>query len=234
MLQAKLTLLELDISSARQLLTQAQILAEDKGLHRLAQRISSEHDVLLAQLPQWEALPTQDAPLAEVRELAGVEPQLLRMVQQRAPEPLTTEPEDPVLLLILVEGGLTLFSHSFAAGQQLDEHLIGGFLTALAAFGQDALVESGAIDRITYQNYTVAVKSLETLLICYIFQGPSYLALQKLDHFISRLQDIPVIQQSLTAISRPDAMSKAVGALDAPVQQGLTQLLLEIFPSAPS
>jgi len=156
------------------------------------------------------------------------------MAQQRAPESPELHPEDPVLLLILTESGLTLFSYPFQEEQQLDEHLIGSFLTALAAFGQDALVESGAIDRITYQNYTVAVKPLASLLVCYIFQGQSYLALQKLNHFIERIQDIPVLHQSLTTITRPAALSKAVGALDAPVQMELVQLIAAIFPSTPS
>lgn len=150
-------------------------------------------------------------------------------MRMRAPDPPDLYPEDPVLLLILGEGGLTLFAHPFESGRQLDEHLIGGFLTALAAFGQDALVESGAIDRITYQNYTVAVKPLESLRVCYIFQGQSYLALQKLDQFLTRVQETPTLHHSLTTGSPNKLSVKARTAIAPVLKTELQQVITEIF-----
>ena len=52
-LQAKLALVELDVQGARRCLEQAQRLAKERGLQRLAMRISTEHDTLLDQLDQW-------------------------------------------------------------------------------------------------------------------------------------------------------------------------------------
>jgi len=228
-LQAKLALLERDVAQARRLLTQAQGLADDKGLQRLAQQISQEHDELLAQLPQWESLQTQAPALEEVHELSGVEWQLTRMVQQRAPEALELPPEEPILLLILTEGGLTRYAYPFAGGPQLDEHLIGGFITALTSFGQDALTSTGIIDRIMYEDYTVAVKVHTTLMFCYIFQGPSYGALQKLDQFRIRVQEIPDLHRPLTTPTPLEQKSKALGPLDALVEMELEQLIAEIF-----
>jgi len=189
LLQAKLALLDLDMARARRLLTQAQGIADDKGLQRLAMSISHEHDALLDQLNQWEDLMTQEASLAQAGEFAGVEEMLSQMMRKRAIEPPEIQPEEPVLLLILAEGGLALYSHPFVKTRQLKEQLIGGFLTSLSAFGQDALAASGSIDRIMYEDYTVAVKALEDLLFCYIFQGPSYLALKKLEQFMVHIRE---------------------------------------------
>lgn len=83
--------------------------------------------------------------------------------------------------------------------------------------------------RIAYQNYTIAVKPLEPILICYIFQGQSYLALQKLDHFLTRIQETPDLHHALTTAIRPDTPSKALGILDPVVKVGLQHLTTEIF-----
>lgn len=229
LLQAKLALLEVNISQTRHLITQAQALAEEKGLHRLARRISHEHDTLLTQLPQWEALQAQEASFAETSKLAGIEEELTRMVQQRAVEPPELRSEAPVLLLILTESGLSLFSETFTLRSQLDPQLIGGLVTAINNFGKDAFVGSAGIDRIMYHGYKVAVKPLEPLLVCYVFQGDSYLALQKLDHFLTRVQAMPDLHHALTTELPADLRSKALGSLDPGVISGLQQLTTEIF-----
>lgn len=229
LLQAKLALLELDLPRARRLFTQAQMLAEERGLQRLAQSISQEHDTLLTQLPHWETLQAQRAPLQELNQLAGFDVQLSRLTQHRAPEPPELPPEDPIFLLILTTGGLTLFSYSFSEEQHLDEHLISGFLAAISAFGQNALAASGAIDRIMYEEYTIAVKPLASLLVCYIFQGQSYFALQKLDQFLNQIKEIPTLINSLNTTIQRDPPSKALVSLDSEVTAGLQQLIMDIF-----
>ncbi|MFX0194775.1 MAG: tetratricopeptide repeat protein [Candidatus Hodarchaeota archaeon] len=86
LLQAKLVLLDLDVPRARYLLTEAQTIAEEKGLQLLAQSISHEHNTLLRQLNQWEALQARKAPPVEASELAGVETQVVRMIHKHLNE----------------------------------------------------------------------------------------------------------------------------------------------------
>jgi len=222
LLQAKLALVELDVTRARQLLTQAQAIADDKGLQRLARSISNEHDAMLRQLDHWEDLRAKEASLTETSEFSGVENLLTRLVRQRAVDPPELHPEEPVLLLILIEGGLTLFSHSFKQTRQLNEQLIGGFLSSLSAFGQDALATSGGIDRIMYEEYTVAVKPLETMLTCYIFKGHSYVALQKLEQFIESVRMNAVLWNDLT-----EAQQKSRVFTSSVLQE----LIAEVFQS---
>jgi hypothetical protein len=111
-----MALLELNVPRARHLLTQAQIIADDKGLDRLARSISHEYDTLLRQLSQWEAIEAQEASITEVNELAGVEELLTRLVRQRAAEPPELHPEEPVLLLVLSESGFSILTKKFEFG----------------------------------------------------------------------------------------------------------------------
>ena len=59
-IKAQLSLVRLKLREARNLLSQAQTIAEEKGLERLARKISSEHDQLLEQMDQWEELIAKD------------------------------------------------------------------------------------------------------------------------------------------------------------------------------
>jgi hypothetical protein len=59
-------------------------------------------------------------------------------------------------------------------------------LTAINARGQDALAASG-IERIKYADYILLLQPVEPFLVCYVFQGPSYFALQKLTRFTGTL-----------------------------------------------
>ena len=164
----------------------------------------------------------QEASLAEAGEFAGVEDLLTRMVRQRAIEPPEAQPEEPVLLLILAEGGLTLFSFPFEIGRQLNGHLIGGFLAAINTFGKEVLAEPGTIDRIMYDEYTVAIKVLDAMMFCYVFKGHSYLALQKLEQFMSHIRTDAARWKILT-------MARQEGRIIIP--KTLQDLVAEVFQS---
>ncbi|MFQ5819890.1 MAG: tetratricopeptide repeat protein [Candidatus Heimdallarchaeota archaeon] len=228
-LQAKLALLELDVPRARRLFNQAQAIAEEKGLEKLAQSISSEHDALLAQLNTWETLKAHEAPLVKARELSDVEELLTRLVRQRAVEPPKLQPEEPLLLMVLTESGISIFTKKFELGQQLDDQLIGGLLTAINAFGKDVFSEEEGVDRVMYHGYTVVVKPLNSMLICYMFKGYSYLALQKLEQFVEGVQASSEIWETLSTGTKTDAALKAVEVSGTVAEPGLHQLITEIF-----
>jgi tetratricopeptide (TPR) repeat protein len=70
LLQAKLTLIKLNLDDARKLLTEAQQIADDHGLQLLAGAISREHDRLLEELKLWESIKKTQASVAERLKLA--------------------------------------------------------------------------------------------------------------------------------------------------------------------
>jgi len=186
-LQSKLALIELDMKAARQSLDKAQLIAEKRGLRRLAMQISTEHDTLLGQLKHWEDIIDRNASMNERVELAQLENILMQMIQKRAETTPELPQEEPLMLLIITEGGITLFSKFFHTDHTLEDQLIGGFLAAINAFIREAFAVTGSIERIMHQDYTLLLNSVEPFLVCYVFEGPSYFALPKLEQFTKEL-----------------------------------------------
>jgi tetratricopeptide (TPR) repeat protein len=197
LLRSKVALLELDTKEARSLLSQAQLIAEETGLNNLAMTISGEFDSLLKEQAKWDKYVDQKASMRERLELARLEELVTRMVQKRIEEAPEVLPEEPVMVFILADSGLSLYSHSFTPQQMEDDQLLAGFLAAIRTMGSEIFSESGTMERIMYQEYTIAFKPLESMMFCYVFKGQSYSALRKLDLFIGVIQTSSSIWDAL-------------------------------------
>lgn len=180
-LRAKLVLLELDIEKAREYFFQAQIIAEERGMQTLAIKISHEHDLLLSQLRKWNELISKKASLAERMDLAEMQGTVERIVQMKMVDIPEMQKEEPVLFLIVAQNGLSVFSKPFLPEGEVNSQLLGAFLSAINTFS-DA-VFSRSLDRARLGEYTLVMKSQDPLLMCYVFKGQAFSAIQKLNHF---------------------------------------------------
>jgi tetratricopeptide (TPR) repeat protein len=194
-LRAKLALIHFNLKSARRFLTQAQKIAELYGIKRLAMKISYEHDELLKQSKMWESLKESDMPLSERWKLAGLNEQMEKMVKKRMVTVPKLSNEEPVLLLIVSEGGIPFLSHSFIEDKSFESHLFGGFLTTIDYFIKEIFSEG--LNRAVFGDHTLLMKAIPPFFISYIFKGDSYYALQKLDYFEDHLQKEGEIWQNL-------------------------------------
>ncbi|MHA2363958.1 MAG: tetratricopeptide repeat protein [Candidatus Hodarchaeales archaeon] len=181
MIKSKIAILELDINSARQLLGQAEQIAEEKGLKKLLMLISREYDSLIEQSDKLTDV-TDQVSMAERLEMAELQSMVTRIIKQKTDRPKLLE-EEAVLFLIVGKSGLSIYCKQFAEESLLEEQLIGGFLTAINAFTDETFSDSGAIDGIKHKDYTLLMKPIDNLLGCYVFKGQSYFALQKLRKF---------------------------------------------------
>jgi len=224
-LQSHLALINLDLNKARSLLTQAQFIADDKGLWRLARKISSEHDVLLSQTDKWEALVEKDAPMIERLELAQLSNVMLRMIQNGELTPPKMLNEEPVLLLILAEGGIPLFFKNYHTEEQLNSYLIGGFLSAINSFSKETFSVEGSIERIKHNEFTMLTKSFEPFLFCYIMKGQTYAAMQKLEGFVYSITSSVTISNQLLKVVKT---SKPLNLESSKV---IEDIAVNIFPS---
>ncbi len=221
LLQAKLSLLTLDIKEAKRFLTQAQNIAESNGIKRLAMKISYEHDELLRKTKMWENLKVSEASLSERLELTGLNEQMENMVKRRMIEVPEISKEDPVMLLILTEGGNLLFSKKFIKAFSLEDDILGGFLTSINYFISEVFSEG--LDRAVFGQYTLLMMPIQPFLVCYIFKGDSYFAHHKIKNFLDSIQNDSVIWQSLQKFFQK---SKSVQFDNIP---SLESLITEIF-----
>ena len=81
--QSRLNLLDLDLKKAENLLDQALILAEEKGLKKLAVKIYNEKINFESQVSQWDNLIERDAPLNDRLDLIQLESLLERMAYKK-------------------------------------------------------------------------------------------------------------------------------------------------------
>ncbi|MHA2298611.1 MAG: tetratricopeptide repeat protein [Candidatus Hodarchaeales archaeon] len=83
LLQSKLALLNLEVKKAQKLLIQGKIIAEEKGLQKLANILIVESNLLEEQMTTWEQLMEKDLSKGEMIELTQFEDLLERMLNKR-------------------------------------------------------------------------------------------------------------------------------------------------------
>ncbi|MHA2037617.1 MAG: tetratricopeptide repeat protein [Promethearchaeota archaeon] len=194
LLQAKLSLIQEEIEEAKQLLTEAQQIAEVHGLNLLAQKISNEHDILLEKIDEWDKLKKKDAPMAKRIELASIDGVLNRLKGKRAVEPSELIEEEPILLIIMDNSGSTYLNHPFVANWDHSD-LFSSFLSAFNTFSDE--IFSKSIDRIRIGENTILINPIESFLACYVIKGQSYPALQKLTRFTEAIRENSEIWHAL-------------------------------------
>jgi tetratricopeptide (TPR) repeat protein len=220
-LHAKLALIKLDLKDARRFLTQAQKIAESHGIKRLAIKISNEHDELLKQLNVWEHLKESKISFSERMELARLNEQMEHMIAKRRIEIPELLDEEPVLLLIVSEGGVPFFSQSFLEDKFFEDHLFGGFFSAINAFINEKFSEG--LERASFGEHTLLMNSVSPFLMCYVYKGQSYSAQNRIKSFINELKSNKELWE---AFERFYEMNKKIHMKDIP---SLEPLITKIF-----
>jgi len=221
LLQGKISLLLMNMGDARRYLTQAQHIAEEHSLQLLARAISTEHDKLLEQLDKWEEFKKSNPPISERMALASLEESVELMQRKRAIKPPKLTNEEPVLLLIIGEGGILLFSYPFSDEVKIEDEIFGGFLSAFTMFSDEVFSEG--LDRVKFGSYTVLMKKLADLSFCYLFKGQTYLAQKKLSNFTENFQKNTSMMQTLTKFNQT---SQVIELKEFPFLEGFIK---EIF-----
>ena len=186
-LLSQISLIELDIRTAQEYLTKAQNLAQKWGIVQLAQKISLSHDMLLERLEIWESLNQKNAELPEIIETTDIEEFFKKLYLEKDLD-LQFRPEEPIMFMLLKSSGVPIFSKNFVQTEELDDTLVSGFLSAIRFFAKEAFSVEGPIDRIKHNDYTIIINSFETYLVCYIFKGQSFSAIQKLTKLIDTIR----------------------------------------------
>ena len=221
LLQARSSLLTLDLKETRLLLNKSQSIAEHYGLSRLAIKISSEHDAFLKQQHVWENMDKDDVSLAERIELSGINQQMDSMLRKKEIEFPKVSDEDPVVLIIVSESGELIFSQSFTERWTFEDDVFGSFLSALNSFSDEMFSEG--LDRAIFGQYSILMKSASPFLVCYLFKGQSYLAQHRIRHFVDSIQNDNHLWETFNKFYHT---SQIIQSKDVP---SLDPLITEIF-----
>ena len=224
LLDSKLKLLDFKFNDAKDTLIKAQKIANQKGIMKFEYLISRELDQLLSQEEKWEDLRVRDASLIERIDLTGLEQTLNNLIRKRE-EYAEIEAEEPVLFLILLEGGLSAFSSKYKSEITLDEQLIAGFMSAVNTFGQQVFSTTGSVERIKHGEFTIISKKVgNTLTFCYAFKGPSYLAIKKLDKIVTDVANAEIIKSMVQKIDNNELLE---GEEEQKLQSLINDIILQ-------
>ncbi|MFW9942618.1 MAG: tetratricopeptide repeat protein [Candidatus Thorarchaeota archaeon] len=226
-LQAKLALVEGNAEFANELLIKGLTLAKAKGIGFYVLRLKSLQDKLFTQLGEWKELLTRNSRLQEKVELLNLKNDLTEAITDVLEkkfmtelDPLKLEDEDPTLLLIL-GGGVQIFSYPFTDEEKFNNELLGSFITAFNSFSDEAFSE--ALDRAKFGEYTFVMEPIESFSVCYLFKGQPYVARQKLIKFIKGIRKNTSIMEKLNKFNQTNQIIKVN---DSPA---LESLIGEIF-----
>ena len=210
-LKSQLALIDLDLKEAKNLLIQAQLIAEEKNFHRLALKISKEHDELIAQMDKWNAILQREASISERLHLTNFDKVLVKIIRNEEFDIDDLEKERPVMLILLNKDGQTIFTQKFLELTKLNGALIGGFLAAINSFASEIFESTGHIERIKYQDYTLIINVQESILFTYVYKGSSYDSLNKLNDFVESVKKSKMLWSSLMeAVKSPTTLDFSV------------------------
>jgi tetratricopeptide (TPR) repeat protein len=182
LLQAEFSLVELKVEEAQDILTEALEIAEEKGIIKLAIKISNEHDNLLDQLDLWADFTMKLPTIAEKLELSHIEDRLKQIVRRRSalgPE-VESESELPVMFLMQLQNGVILYSEYF--DENLGERIYDEVLLTIK--NTSSLSVNKKQVRVRNKEFTFLIDEVNKIYVSYIFIGKSYKGIRKLNKFI--------------------------------------------------
>ncbi|MHA2501920.1 MAG: tetratricopeptide repeat protein [Candidatus Kariarchaeaceae archaeon] len=218
LVRAKLFLVKLDLETAQQILFQAELMANKKGLHNLEFKVSAEHDNLIDKLFQWDQLKSRNASLVERLREADFLELIDQLKTKRGSTTSRGKVEEPYFLLVMNTDSLPLYSVKFNEAANINQELIGSFLMASNIGMAVAFEQTGSIERIKYGKYTLVFMHHDRLVFCYGFEGQSYYAIQRLRDFVDRIRLGRVWDLLRADVPRPKA-----------IEQDLTERVVEYF-----
>ncbi len=116
------------------------------------------------------------------------------MWKQKELEILEEQDEEPIILLLLSESGIPIYSKNFAMSQDFNDMLVAGFISAINNFIQEAFGVSGCIDRIKHEENSIIIKKIASLYFCYVYKGESYTASKRIENFITNIKNSNIWQ----------------------------------------
>ena len=200
LLDAKLSMITFDLKKARHFLTLAQQIAQRYGLKMLAIKISNEHDKLLQNHEIWEQMKNENVSISERLEKSDINDQISTMLKKKQVESPKISPESPLCLLIMADSGIPLYTKIFNNEWQVEEDLFSGFLSAFNSFSDEIFSEG--LDRANFGKYTILMNDMHPFMTCYVFEGQSFLALQKFSKFNENIKESKQIWEILTSAKR--------------------------------
>ncbi len=186
LLKGRFALILPDIDAAQEYFSKGLIIAKNQEFTNLARIISDEHDRLLKEINKWSSN-REDFTIKERIERSKIDLQVNDMINRLSFETIEEKKDVPVMLLILADSGVPLYSSRFNNEGKIQDALLSGFLSVINDFIREVFSVKGLIKRIEHNEYLIIFRQIDNIIFSYIYKGTSFTAESKLDRFIAKV-----------------------------------------------
>ncbi len=191
LIKSQLLIINGKISEAKKLLNTAEKIAREQEIHRLEKIISLKIDELLNQFNVVSKETNDEYSEEELKKyaLTHLDEILQSLAQQKSLTIPDLAPDKPIRFLIMDnKSGITIYSNDFSNEFGDDnQQLLGGLLTALSDFSKE--IFNNVLDTVKIGDHSIIFANRHTLTYCYVYQGSSYFAKQKLESFLKYIEN---------------------------------------------
>ncbi len=222
LLRSKLAVIRSNIEEALSLLTETEKIVTKHGLLALAFEISEQLDIILKQKESLE----KHSPAMNAQELLKqlvFATSLKRLHIDDCKKKITHQCEIPIVLALLSkENGRIIYTHRFQSAQDVNSELVESFIQTIVHYSRNLLEKNISIGRIEFHEHTLIMVSFDSILISYLFDGSSVMAIERLEN---------LAQMLMAHISIREQICNAGIVLDPHSRGRLADLISELFGS---
>lgn len=185
LLKAKVYQLEFNLEKSQIFIQKALALAIRKDLKNLTLTLTREYEKMLKQTALIKSF-QKKLSWKERLQLFRIGELFNHITDKQLTSQTAAQPDIPLMLLIFDKGGILLYKIKSTLSGIFDDDFLGPFLTALDGFSKEVFASS--LELIQLNKFRVLLNFQDPIRFCYVFQGESYSALKRLNHFIQILQ----------------------------------------------
>lgn len=207
LLIAKLCILKNELDMAISELQDAMEMARAKNYQSLYEEAENEVTLFESNRDSYAELLEQGANSSLI-ELIGVRQLITQMIANR--RSVNMGEEIPVYFLLVSKEGKALYSKRYYE-VDIEDQLVGGFLTALNSFASEAFKTSGSLERIAFKEYNILMQNIDLINICYIYKGDDLAALARVKNYTKRLlEDHSIVEHVQESLKQSKTLDEAL------------------------
>ncbi|MHA1550786.1 MAG: tetratricopeptide repeat protein [Candidatus Heimdallarchaeaceae archaeon] len=212
--ESQIALIDFDTGKARTLLNEAQKIAEEKGIFKLANLVSNSYDNLLDNLHYWESTTLQLPAISDRLELTHIEDLLNKFVRNKIIyTDIAQEEEQPVVFFIINLDGSILFSEIFS-DELLSDETVNGILSTINSIDKSPDDESKTIERLKFETHSILFSNFKNFSFSYVFYGQSYLAMKKFQKMLNKLEDSEQFLDEINELCDEPTLEKRINLVE--------------------
>jgi tetratricopeptide (TPR) repeat protein len=195
-IESRVSIIKNDLKHAQFLLNKALNIAEKKKLGNMVAKVKKEMNLM--EVFEWESQKEVSFQDRVSQMNLGEYFNEVRQLPQAWKQSTTVQPfpEDPIMFVIVTDGGLTLFTRVFDQEYSKKSGLVGQILTAFDMFSQE--VFSTSTEHVIMGDLRLVMQMRGNLRFAYVFRGESYPAISNLLQLINTFQNNSDLWDKLT------------------------------------